>query len=91
MRRWPQAIAQYEIGHPSVVADARRRAARRAGLELCGSSYDGVSFTAALRSGACAAKCVRAAIGRPDAPTAQAPEPVAAIDRAIPAGMESRA
>jgi oxygen-dependent protoporphyrinogen oxidase len=55
VRRWPDSIAQYEIGHLERVAEARLLAARHAGLELCGSSYDGVSFGSAIRSGIAAA------------------------------------
>jgi oxygen-dependent protoporphyrinogen oxidase len=55
VRRWPDSIAQYEIGHLERIAEARRLAARHPGLELCGSSYDGVSFGSAIRSGIAAA------------------------------------
>jgi oxygen-dependent protoporphyrinogen oxidase len=51
VRRWPGAIAQYELGHAARVAAARARAASHPGLELAGTSYDGVSFTGAVRSG----------------------------------------
>jgi oxygen-dependent protoporphyrinogen oxidase len=42
--RWPQAIAQYTRGHLERVARARALAARLPGLELCGTSYDGIAF-----------------------------------------------
>jgi oxygen-dependent protoporphyrinogen oxidase len=48
--RWPRAIAQYTCGHGARVARARELAARHPGLELFGTSYDGVSFTAAIAS-----------------------------------------
>jgi protoporphyrinogen/coproporphyrinogen III oxidase len=62
VRRWPQAIAQYELGHGARVEAARARAARHPGLELCGTSYDGVSFGSALKSANAAAKRVIEAI-----------------------------
>jgi len=47
---WPDAITQYTPGHLDRVARARARLARHPGLELCGTSYDGVSFTAGILS-----------------------------------------
>jgi oxygen-dependent protoporphyrinogen oxidase len=46
----PDAIAQYTVGHLARVARARERAAVHDGLELCGSSYDGISFGSAIQS-----------------------------------------
>jgi oxygen-dependent protoporphyrinogen oxidase len=62
VRRWPQAIAQYELGHGVRVEAARARAARHPGLELCGTSYDGVSFGSAVKSANATAQRVMAAI-----------------------------
>ena len=62
VRRWPDSIAQYEIGHIERVAEARRLAARHTGLELCGSSYDGVSFGSSIRSGIAAADRILATL-----------------------------
>ncbi len=53
--RWPHAITQYTQGHLERVARARAAAARHEGLELCGTSYDGISFTSAIKSAECAA------------------------------------
>ena len=53
--RWPAAIAQYTRGHRERVATIRRAAAALGGLELCGSSYDGISLNAAVASGVAAA------------------------------------
>lgn len=61
VRRWPQAITQYEIGHGARVEAVRRLAARHPGLVLCGTSYDGASFGSAIASGAGAAERVLAA------------------------------
>jgi oxygen-dependent protoporphyrinogen oxidase len=49
--RWPRAIAQYTVGHLPRVAAIREQIARLAGLEVCGTSYDGVSFNHAIASG----------------------------------------
>jgi oxygen-dependent protoporphyrinogen oxidase len=48
--RWPRAITQYVPGHLDRVARTRTCVARHPGLELCGTSYDGVSFTSAIVS-----------------------------------------
>lgn len=58
VRRWPRAIAQYEMGHLPRLRELRRRIAEHPGLALCGSSYDGASFTGAIRSGAETARAV---------------------------------
>jgi oxygen-dependent protoporphyrinogen oxidase len=49
--RRPQAIAQYVRGHCERTARAREHLVRLAGLHLCGTSYDGVSFGSAIASG----------------------------------------
>jgi oxygen-dependent protoporphyrinogen oxidase len=49
--RWPDAIAQYTVGHLDRVAAIRNRLRRHQGLDLCGASYDGVSFNHAIASG----------------------------------------
>jgi len=49
--RRPQAIAQYVRGHRERTARARTHLGRLAGLHLCGTSYDGVSFGSAIASG----------------------------------------
>jgi oxygen-dependent protoporphyrinogen oxidase len=48
---WPQAIAQYTIGHLERRAAIDNAVAALPGLSLCGSSYDGVSFGEAIASG----------------------------------------
>lgn len=48
---WPQAIAQYTVGHLERRAAIDDAVARLPGLSLCGSSYDGVSFGDAIASG----------------------------------------
>lgn len=48
---WPQAIAQYTVGHLERRATIAAHVERHAGLAVCGTSYDGVSFTDAIASG----------------------------------------
>ncbi len=56
--RWPSALAQYELGHAPLV-EAARAGARRLGLALAGSAYDGVGVPATVGSGRRAAREVR--------------------------------
>ncbi|MBI1796214.1 MAG: protoporphyrinogen oxidase [Candidatus Eisenbacteria bacterium] len=77
--RRPAAIAQYTFGHIERVARARALAARYPGLELCGTSYDGVSFGAGVASAEAIAARV---LGSPDAPRAATPPPGAESARA---------
>lgn len=53
--RWPESIPQYLKGHRDRLAGIRQAAGALGGLELCGSSYDGLSFTSAIASGVAAA------------------------------------
>ncbi|HQZ39367.1 MAG TPA: protoporphyrinogen oxidase [Vicinamibacterales bacterium] len=48
---WPGAIAQYTVGHFQRRADVMDRLGRHPGLWMCGTSYDGVSFNHAVKSG----------------------------------------
>lgn len=48
---WPGAIAQYTVGHAQRRASVRDRLRRHPGLAVCGTSYDGVSFNHAVKSG----------------------------------------
>ena len=49
--RWPGAIAQYTVGHEARRNAIRARLSMFPGLSVCGTSYDGVSFNHAVRSG----------------------------------------
>ena len=49
--RWPHAIAQYTVGHDERRAAIRHQVQRHPGLHVCGTSYDGVSFNHAVKSG----------------------------------------
>ena len=49
--RWPEAIAQYTLGHAERRARIATRLLQHEGLHVCGTSYDGVSFNHAVKSG----------------------------------------
>ena len=57
---WPKAIAQYTIGHNQRRDDIRARLGRHPQLSVCGTSYDGVSFNHAVKSGRGAAHALAA-------------------------------
>jgi len=54
------AIAQYTLGHLDRIVTIRRLAARYPGLAVCGTSYDGVSFGAAIASASALAEALAA-------------------------------
>ena len=90
VRRWPAAIAQYGPGHLERVRAARELGARL-GLELCGTSYDGVSFQSAIASANAAASSALAALERPKPPVARGSPlepPRAPADRSEPSSRE---
>lgn len=49
--RWPNAIAQYTVGHLDRIARIRERLRTYPGLAVAGASYDGCSFNQAIVSG----------------------------------------
>ena len=66
VRRFPGAIAQYELGHAARIERVRALAAAHPHLVLCGTSYDGVSFNSAVAS---AVNAVRSIMQGPLHPT----------------------
>lgn len=70
--RWPEAIAQYTLGHLQRRAEITARLGRHPGLHLCGTSYDGVSFNHAVASGHRAARVVSDALADRQAPAGAA-------------------
>jgi oxygen-dependent protoporphyrinogen oxidase len=60
--RWPQAIAQYTVGHADRIAAIRSRLSTHDGLTVCGTSYDGVSFNQAIAAGRAHARSIAAAL-----------------------------
>lgn len=56
--RWPDSMAQYEVGHMERVADIRRRVRAHPGLELAGNGYEGVGIPDCVRAGEQAAEAL---------------------------------
>jgi len=64
--RWPEAIAQYTVGHRSRRDAIAGGLARHPGLQVCGTSYDGVSFNHAVASGHRTAHAIAVAARSPE-------------------------
>lgn len=60
--RWPEAIAQYTLGHAERRARIAARLERHQDLHVCGTSYDGISFNHAVTSGCTLARTLAARI-----------------------------
>ncbi len=58
LRRWPQSMAQYHVGHVQRVARIESLAKRWPGLVLAGNAYHGVGVPDCIRSGNEAAQTV---------------------------------
>ena len=61
--QWPNAIAQYTVGHADRLSAIRARLAEHSGLHVCGTSYDGVSFNQAIASGAKLGRSLAESVG----------------------------
>ncbi len=77
---WPNAIAQYTVGHLDRVSAIRAHLARHPGLTVCGTSYDGTSFNHAIAIGTRAGRDLAAALAseRSSGPRRGAHEPALA-------------
>ncbi|MEW6272601.1 MAG: protoporphyrinogen oxidase, partial [Thermodesulfobacteriota bacterium] len=51
VRRWPESMPQYAVGHAERVAAIERRAASLRGLALAGNAYHGVGLADCVSSG----------------------------------------
>jgi oxygen-dependent protoporphyrinogen oxidase len=51
LRRWPQSMAQYHLGHLQRVARIESHVSRLSGLVLAGNAYHGVGVPDCIRSG----------------------------------------
>jgi protoporphyrinogen oxidase len=60
--QWPEAIAQYQVGHDRRLATIRTQLGAMPGLHVCGTSYDGVSFNHAIKSGRTTARAIAASL-----------------------------
>ncbi len=63
VQRWGGALPQYAVGHLARVASVRRALEPLAGLEVCGSAYDGVGIPACVASAERAVAGVLSAFG----------------------------
>ena len=84
--RWPEAIAQYTVGHDQRLGRIRERLAKHPGLHVCGTSYDGVSFNHAIKSGRTTARTLAARLWS-DAAAEPTPAPAAAALQFEPRGL----
>jgi len=55
VQRWPNAMPQLEVGHVELISKIREDLAFFKGVQLAGSSYDGLGIAACIRSGSRAA------------------------------------
>lgn len=62
--RWPKAIAQYTVGHAERLSAISAELASKPGLGVCGTAYDGVSFTSAIASARKSARDLGARLSR---------------------------
>jgi protoporphyrinogen/coproporphyrinogen III oxidase len=58
VRRWPDSMPQYDVGHLGRVAEIERRARDLPGVAFAGSAYRGVGIPDCVRSGEQAAEAV---------------------------------
>jgi oxygen-dependent protoporphyrinogen oxidase len=56
VHRWPESMAQYEVGHLDRVATMRQRISRYQGLQLAGNGFEGVGVPDCVRAGEQAAE-----------------------------------
>lgn len=66
VERWPGAMAQLEVGHPSRLAEVRAALAAFPGLHLAGAPYDGLGIASCISSGQRAAAALLAEATRPE-------------------------
>ena len=63
VRRWPNSMPQYAVGHLERVAEIERQAAEIPGLALAGAAYRGVGIPDCIRSGEQAAEAIVSVAG----------------------------
>jgi protoporphyrinogen/coproporphyrinogen III oxidase len=65
VRRWPDSMPQYEVGHLDRVAKLERLVAEIPAFVLAGAAYRGVGIPDCIRSGECAADAIFAQFSPP--------------------------
>ncbi len=61
---WPQAIPQYRIGHPALIAAIEERTAAHSGLALIGNAYRGLGVGDTVRDASAVAARLDAVVSR---------------------------
>jgi protoporphyrinogen/coproporphyrinogen III oxidase len=56
--RWPDSMAQYEVGHPAKSAAIKARIGLHKGLEICGNGFEGVGVPDCIHAGERAAEAL---------------------------------
>jgi oxygen-dependent protoporphyrinogen oxidase len=65
IRRWPDSMPQYEVGHLDRVAEIERIVATIPNFAIAGAAYRGVGIPDCVRSGEQAADAIFEAVSRP--------------------------
>ena len=65
VRRWPDSMPQYEVGHLARVAEIERAVAEIPAFAIAGAAYRGVGIPDCIRSGENAADAIFAALAAP--------------------------
>jgi oxygen-dependent protoporphyrinogen oxidase len=60
VRRWPQSLPQYAVGHLDRIADLESLLSETPGLHLIGSAYHGVGLPDLIRDGRALARSLAA-------------------------------
>jgi oxygen-dependent protoporphyrinogen oxidase len=63
VHRWPESMAQYDVGHLQRVAAIRKRLGDHKGLQLAGNGFEGVGIPDCVRAGGRAAEELLASLG----------------------------
>ncbi len=63
VHRWPESMAQYDVGHLQRVAAIRRRLSEHKGLQLGGNGFEGVGIPDCVRAGERAAEELLTSLG----------------------------
>jgi oxygen-dependent protoporphyrinogen oxidase len=63
VHRWPESMAQYDVGHLQRVGAIRRRLGDHNGLQLAGNGFEGVGIPDCVRAGERAAEELLASLG----------------------------